>query len=546
MSTNKKEKKKSSYEAKKGTKRSRMGCLRWMLWLIHYILDSLVDFIFKFIYDDANRKLLIPVKHSFLVESATGLAEKIRNKELSSEKLVQACIDRIVEVNADLNCVVDSRFQEALAEARGVDQFLESTSLSVDELRRDKPFLGVPFTSKESTHASGMKNTFGLVSRRDCKATVDAEIVVRVKAGGGILLAITNVPELNLWQETRNNVYGQTNNPFNVNRTAGGSSGGEAVAIAACASPFGIGTDIGGSARMPGFFCGIYGHKPTTGLISTRGMTFRTGQEKEKTMVTAGPMTRYAADIIPFLKLLVGDNVSKLKLDNKVDMASVRLSYVVEPGDLRVSAVTKEMRSIILQAVTHLEQQCGSQAHQLNLPGFRYSYTLWRYWMSKEPGNFAFDLGNKKHEVSWLMELPKMLMGQSQHTLPAMLKLLETAVFPPVPAKWAEEETTKLREALIEELGDDGVLIFPSHPTPAHHHYVPFFRPYNFAYWAIINVLHFPATQVPLGLSRDGLPLGLQVVATPYNDHLCIAVAKELENGFGGYVPPCAVVSYYL
>uniref|UniRef100_A0A1B6LTD9 Amidase domain-containing protein n=1 Tax=Graphocephala atropunctata TaxID=36148 RepID=A0A1B6LTD9_9HEMI len=543
MSTDKREKKKLKDGVKKrtGTKRSRMGCVRWILWLIHYIIDSVVDFIFRFIYDDANRKLVIPIKHPFLVESATGLAEKIRNRELSSERLVQCCIARIEEVNIDLNCVVDTRFPEALAEARGVDQFLASTSLSIDELRRDKPFLGVPFTSKESTHAVGMKSTFGMVSRRGCKATEDAEIVARVKAGGGILLAVTNIPELNLWQETRNNVYGQTNNPYNVHRTAGGSSGGEAVTIAACASPFGIGTDIGGSARMPGFFCGIYGHKPTTGLISTKGMTFRTGEEKGVTMVTAGTMTRYVADIIPFLKLLVGDNVNKLKLDTKVDMASVRLSYVVEPGDLRVSEVTTEMRSVILQAVNHLEQKCGSPAHQLKLSGFRYSYSLWRYWMSKEPGNFAFDLGNRKHEVSVLMELPKMLMGQSQYTLPALLKLLESAVFPPVPAEWAEEETAKLRQALIEELGDDGVLIFPSHPTPAHHHYVPFLRPFNFAYWAIINVLHFPATQVPLGLSRNGLPLGLQVVAAPYNDHLCIAVAQELESAFGGYVPPCAV-----
>ncbi|XP_054269660.1 fatty-acid amide hydrolase 2-like [Macrosteles quadrilineatus] len=526
---------------KKPSKRTGMSCLSWLIWAVHWVVDCVVDFIYQFIYDDSNRKFIAPIRHPFLVESATSLAEKIRKKELSSEKLVKSCIERMEEINADLNCIVDSRFKEALDEARKVDEFLATTTMSVDELKQNKPFLGVPFTSKESTHASGMNNTYGMLSRKGSKAKDDADIVARVKESGAILLAVTNVPELNLWQETRNNLYGQTNNPYNVHRTVGGSSGGEAAAIAACASPFGIGTDIGGSARMPGYFCGIYGHKPTTGLISTKGMTWRTGEEKVPTMVSAGTMTRYADDITPFLKLLLGDNVNQLKLDTKVEMKDVKVCYVDEPGDLRVSSVSAEIKGLMLQAVSHLEEQTGSPAKLLNLPGFRYCYTLWRYWMSKEPGNFAFDLGNRKHEVNVLMELPKFVLGKSEFTLPALLKLLEMTVFPAVPAKWAEEQTEKLRNSLIEELGSNGVLLFPSHPTPATHHCVPFFRPYNFAYWAIINVLRFPATQVPLGLSKNGLPLGLQVVAAPYNDHLCISVAQELERGFGGFVPPCVV-----
>ncbi|KAG8322185.1 hypothetical protein J6590_028256 [Homalodisca vitripennis] len=133
-----------------------MSCLLWVSVVMHNIIDTVVDFVFRLIYcSGARSNKLRPIKHPFLINSASSLAAKIRTKQLSSEKLVQACIDRIVEVNADLNCVVDSRFQEALAEARGVDQFLESTSLSVDELQRDKPFLGVPFTCKESIQAAG-------------------------------------------------------------------------------------------------------------------------------------------------------------------------------------------------------------------------------------------------------------------------------------------------------------------------------------------------------------------------------------------------------
>lgn len=124
----------------------------------------------------------------------------------------------------------------------------------------------------------GLSFSFGLNSRRGVKATEDADIVAKCKNAGAILLCATNVPELNLWTETRNNIYGMTVNPYNTSRIVGGSSGGEASIVSACGSPIGLGTDIGGSCRMPAFYCGIFSHKPTTGLISTKGMTFRKGK----------------------------------------------------------------------------------------------------------------------------------------------------------------------------------------------------------------------------------------------------------------------------
>lgn len=519
-----------------------MACLftliTWIVTLIRPVYDWFIDFIFSFIYDDSKKYILPPVEEQFLQDGAVVLADKIRTKQLTSEKVVKAFIERARQVNQHLNCIVEERFELALKEARETDEFLSKTTLSSNELKAQKPFLGVPFTSKESTSSKGMNFSCGLASRKRIKATEDADIVKHMKSAGGILIGVTNVPELNMWCETRCLPYGQTNNPYDLNRTVGGSSGGEAAAVSACASPIGIGTDIGGSTRMPAYFCGVFGHKPTTGLISTKGMTFRTGEEKVQ-MVTAGTITRHCEDIIPFLKILLAENVSQLKLDTKVNLKDVKVFYTLDPKDARVSPVCAEIKKYINRSVNHLNLTgINGEPQKLDLSGFKYSYSLWRYWMSKEPINFALDLGNGESEVKLISELPKMLIGQCHHTLPAILRLIEAEILPPVNAKWAEEETAQLRKELLDKLGDNGVLMFPSHSTPAHRHYTAFFRPFNFAYWAIINVLRLPSTQVPLGLSEEGFPIGLQVVSAPYNDHLCIAVAQELERAFGGWVPP--------
>lgn len=219
---------------------------------------------------------------------------------------------------------MDGPFKDSLDEAKEIDIRITRDEISKDEWL-EKPFLGVPFTTKDSTAVKGKLNTLGLVSRRNSRAKEDAECVLLTKNAGGIIIATTNIPEVNKWQETRNKLIGQTNNPYDTRRTVGGSSGGEAALISSAASCFGLGivlnllnvskyfiivfylfkkkgTDIGGSIRMPAFYCGIFGHKPTVGLINTRGCTFRTGKEPS-TMVVAGPMARYATDLLPLFKV---------------------------------------------------------------------------------------------------------------------------------------------------------------------------------------------------------------------------------------------------
>ncbi|KAF2904205.1 hypothetical protein ILUMI_01966 [Ignelater luminosus] len=206
---------------------------------IRFYIDLFIDYLFSFYYE-SQRQYISKPQNPLIIESATSLAKKISEKQVTSEEVVRAFIERIKEVDGILNALVDSRFDEAIKEAKVIDKNIAEGKINTETFK-EKPFLGVPFTTKESTACKGMKSTYGLICRKDATATEDADIVSLLKRSGGILLGVTNIPILNMWQETKNLVYGTTNNPYNSTRTVGGSSGGEASIIAACGSPFGIG-----------------------------------------------------------------------------------------------------------------------------------------------------------------------------------------------------------------------------------------------------------------------------------------------------------------
>lgn len=194
-----------------------------------FIYDTTVSFVFNYLYKNTPSMILPPVKDQLVLYSCVTIVNKIKTKEISCRHVVECFIKRIEEVNSILNAVVDTRFDKALAEADEYDKLIElaDTEEKINLIFDSKPLFGIPFTSKESTGAKGMAWTFGLLSRTGIKSNEDAEIVKSLKTAGAILLGVTNIPEVNLWYETRNKVYGQTNNPYNTNYSAGGSSGGE-------------------------------------------------------------------------------------------------------------------------------------------------------------------------------------------------------------------------------------------------------------------------------------------------------------------------------
>lgn len=241
-----------------------MFILRLLDSIFQTILKPCILYLFKIYYELKPRKKLPPIEDPLLLKPANHLVTEIRNHQLKCENLIKAYIDRIKQVQPILNCVVDERFDEAIKEAKQIDEMIMSGSHDLSLY----PLLGIPFTCKELTWMKGLHNSAGLVKRKNVVSTEDAEVIRLMKQAGGILLCATNISELGLWFESTNYVYGTTKNPYDTRRMVGGSSGGEGCLISACGSLIGIGSDIGGSIRMPAFFNGIFGHKPTASKIS--------------------------------------------------------------------------------------------------------------------------------------------------------------------------------------------------------------------------------------------------------------------------------------
>lgn len=511
--------------------------------IFSFILGPLVWLAFRLIYGSKGRSVS-RVTNPLLLQSATSVAEKIRSRKVTAETVMEAYIARAREVNSIVNAIVAERYSEALAEAKAVDRLLNQNSIPEEYSFENKPFLGVPLTVKEAFACKGMPNCSGLVSRKGVMADHDSPAVHYLKQAGMIPFACTNVSELCMWYESANKVYGRTKNAYDDTKIVGGSSGGEGCILSSGASLLGVGSDIGGSIRMPAFFNGVFGHRPSRDVVPNEGQhPPATGGQVE--LLATGPMCRYAEDLASVLAIMAGPAASKLKLSTTVDISKLRVfSMDNDAGGLLVSKMDKQLQQAQHKAFHHLQTVCGATAEQVNLRLMKYSLELWSAKMAAGAGTkFACfmargeDSGKK---VNCFLEMAKWMLGQSDHTLPA-IGLGMAECFTPEDDPYIPKLLSMLRalqEDLLNMLGEDGVLLYPSHPNPAPYHNHPIFTPFNFTYTAIFNALAMPVTQVPLGLSREGLPLGLQVVAAPYQDHLTIAVAVELERAFGGWVSP--------
>eukprot|EP00095_Tigriopus_kingsejongensis_P007418 maker-scaffold955_size76929-snap-gene-0.14 protein:Tk07418 transcript:maker-scaffold955_size76929-snap-gene-0.14-mRNA-1 annotation:"hypothetical protein BRAFLDRAFT_254371" len=515
-------------------------CVVQILGLIRAFLDIATGFIYKSLYENSHRTLP-PLDNPILLLPATDLARKIRSRELRSTEVLEAYIQRIKTVNPTLNCIVDTRFHEALAEAREADALLADPSTDKEALAQSKPYLGVPFTTKDCFAVQGLSWTSGLLARKGQKASLDADTVQLMREAGAIPMGVTNVSELCMWWESSNNVYGRTNNFYHNGRIVGGSSGGEGCAISSGASIFGIGSDVGGSIRMPAFFNGIFGHKPSSGAVSNYGQ-LPTAGPIVNTFLATGPMCRYAQDLMPMFKVLTGPKkAQELGLDKKVDIKKLRIFYMVDDGGHpAMTPVDSDLRQVQKELVQKLEQVHGLQAKRVELKHFYYSGQIWSHMMSSDASapSFASELKEKAGEINPYWELLKwMCFKSSVHTLPALALAITDKFVGPEASDHATflNKYRELKQELQALLGDDGILLYPSHPTPAPYHGQPLLRPFNFSYTGIFNVLKVPVTQCPLGLSSQGVPMGIQVVGGDNCDRSTLALALEIEKMFGGW-----------
>lgn len=474
-----------------------------------------------------------------LSSSAVALARAIRDRKVTSRQVVEAHIARIRRVNPTINAIVKDRFDEALREAAEADE--KAASMHRDDL---PPFHGIPFTTKDALGAAGMPNTSGLWARRHVLAMEDATAVKRLKEAGAILVGVTNISELCMWMESNNKVWGRTNNPYDPTRTAGGSSGGEGAIVGAGASVIGLGSDVGGSIRMPAFFNGVFGHKPTGGLVPSTGH-YPAAKNLHQRYVTTGPIVRRAEDLMPFLRVVAGpDGVEEHCIEPELgDPSEVNLSKITAwiVPDNGLFAVEKQMKAAQERAARVLEA-AGARIERRSLPALKRSVEIWSAMLHEGGGDATFqEMLAAGADLRPLREIGKAALGRSNYTLPGLaLCLIER-----VPSLLGGDRTRKvvelghaLRAELEGMLGDDGVMLFPSYPSIAPKHMTPLLVPLKWIYTGIFNVMEMPVTQVPMGLDERNVPLGVQVAASNKRDTLTIAVALELERAVGGWTPP--------
>lgn len=492
---------------------------------------------------DGSSKLA-PITNPLLMVSAIQLAQKIRLREVTCVEVVQAYIDRIEEVNPLINAIVKDRFSAALQEAAQVDRLIDEEEGGEDVLKDRLPLLGVPFTVKAAFALQGMPYSAGVVARKGVISGVDAPPLALLKRAGAIPLGITNCSELCMWFESHNRLFGITRNPYDMDRIVGGSTGGEACILASGGSIIGVGSDIGGSIRMPAFFNGIFGHKTSPGIVSNDGQ-FPPCSGLEDDYLSTGPMCRYAEDLLPMLQIMAGPNAQRLSLSSEVDLRKLRFFSVPhDGGSVLISPVDRELLQIQRRVVEHLEADLGVKVQELRFPQLKYSFQIWSTFMNlpdkdgKPPTPFVDHMADHGKKVWPLWEMVKSFLGLSSHTVAAIGLALMEMVESSEPDPFILKQKEELQKELEEVLGTDGVLLYPSHPliAPKHHH--PIFTPFNFAYTGIFNILGLPVTQCPLGLSQGGLPLGVQVVSGKYLDRQTLATALYLEKAFGGWRDP--------
>ena len=454
--------------------------------------------------------------HELIDASVVWLANAIRNKQVSSEEVVRAFLQRIDHVNSKINAVVQLHADAALADARAADKEAHAKNWR-------GPLHGVPCTIKDSFETKGMISTAGLKGRAGFVPTKDATAVARLRAAGAIILGKTNTPELTLAFETNNLVYGRTNNPYNLERTSGGSSGGAAAILAASGSPFDLGTDTGGSIRLPSHYCGIAGMKPTQGRIPRTGHII-SFDGPHQSLTHVGPMARYVEDLAFLFPILAGPDgidpsIVPLPLGDskKVELKKLRTAFFTDNGDV---PATNEVASVVKEAAKKVADT-GALVSEAHPDRIREAYEMYVGILWADGGAWARRLLEKTGTKETLLE-------QRLSTF----KAISAADYSALLERWDQFKSQMLRFWQNYD-----VLICPVNARAAIPHGITY-QARNLAaygYTMAFNLTGWPSVVVRCGSSSEGLPIGVQVVAPPWREDVALAVAQHLQLTLGGW-----------
>ena len=463
-------------------------------------------------------------------KSATELAALIRAREVSPVEIIDAHVRAIERINPAINAIVtvaDDLRERAFEAESAIMQGSRVGSLH-----------GLPVTIKDTIDTKGLRTTSGSRLRAHYIPEEDAVAVARLKAAGAIVLGKTNVPEMAIPYESDNPVFGRTNNPYDLERTAGGSSGGEAAAIAACLSPAGIGSDLSGSIRVPAHFCGIAGLKPTVGSIPMDGHT-PSASGVVGLGACIGPMARHVKDLALLFHVLANPGDAEVTAAESLDAKRVhgaRVAWYTEDG---VTPVAPEIKKTI-QSAAGVLGQAGLEPFEGLPPGVSKAPQLWIDLFSRAANSGIASL-YRGHE-----DEAGPLVARVLHNLNGEPDSFEDRIDNAEKLASAIVERERLREELWRWMKTTPLILAPVGATAAFDHdrhrididgtYVNAFR--AFGYSQAFNVLGFPSVVVPAGKTSRGLPIGVQMIGRPFEELTVLSAAAIVEKAIGGWKKP--------
>jgi Asp-tRNA(Asn)/Glu-tRNA(Gln) amidotransferase A subunit family amidase len=449
------------------------------------------------------------------------MAELIRNRKLSPVELVQAHLNRIDKLNSKINAYVQVDADRALAAAR----LAETAAMRKDDL---DPLHGVPVSIKSAIDVAGMRCEAGTNLRAGHVAPGDAPVVSRLRQAGAIILGVTNTPELLMAWETDNLLYGRTNNPWDLSRTAGGSSGGEAAAIASRCSAGGVGSDGGGSIRVPAHFCGICGLKPTPGRIPATGH-FPQSAGPFALLGVVGPMARTVADLKLLFEVMQGPDIGDpsaarvpVRWPDRNELKKTRIGYFEDDGR---TPVTSETRKVVKCAATAL-RMAGFEVESFRPEGLEKARQLWWRFFGVAGGMLLgpMTIGREAELSPILKEFNSWVAAEPAHTAQSLLDC------------WIDRDLVRMQ--IFEQMEKFPVVLSPVASIPAFHHgerrwqidgkTVDYLDAWSYCEW--FNLLGMPAVTVPVAQSADGMPIGVQIAAEPWYEELALEVAEVIEE----------------
>jgi Asp-tRNA(Asn)/Glu-tRNA(Gln) amidotransferase A subunit family amidase len=457
------------------------------------------------------------------------LSAGIRSKKISPVEVVDAALERIADCEAQLNSFVHLDADGARRQALSA----EAAAQRGDTLG---PLHGVPITIKANIDVAGLPCPAGSVLRQDYVPRNDAPLVARLKAAGGIVLGNTNTPEYLMAYESNNLLTGKTSNPWDFSRTAGGSSGGEAAAIASGCSAGGVGSDGGGSIRVPAHFSGICGLKPTPGRIPSTGH-FPPGAGALSWLGVVGPMARTIADVRILFEVMAGpdpgDALSApvpLEAEKAKRLKGLRVG-LLESAELGKASL--ETRSAVQRAADLLAAR-GFVVEPLRLSGLDRALDLWWFFFGPLIAHLFLRRAIDGHEDQISPMLREYLSVAEREAPPTLDQFLNACA-----------QRDLVRAEILHQMHDVPILLSAVSSAPAFRHGEGTWHPgadhcycdtMRYCQW--LNLTGFPGASVPVAVSPEGLPIGVQVIGRPHEEELVLAVAEQIEQARGPWQPP--------